>query len=48
MFCFMFHVAVKADFIFTSLDESALRTPLRAWVEFVSCRTIDIYNSKPV
>ena len=32
---FMFHVAVKTDFVITSLDESASGTPLRAWIEFV-------------
>ncbi|EGX98217.1 hypothetical protein ANHS_1228 [Ligilactobacillus ruminis ATCC 25644] len=35
MLGFMFHVAVKPDFVITFLDESASRTPLRAWIEFV-------------
>jgi len=35
MLGFMFHVAVKTDFVVTSLDESASRTTLRAWIKFV-------------
>ena len=35
MLCFVFHVAVKTDFVITSLDESASGTPLRAWIELV-------------
>jgi hypothetical protein len=35
MLGFMFHAAVKTDFVVTFPDESASRTPLHAWIEFV-------------